>query len=586
LAYLMLNYCKLEVDKQYQLADWRIRPLPAELINYAREDTHYLLYIFDVMRNQLIDRGNEQGNLLVSVYERSKTIAAKVYQKPNHKDDDFLELYRKSKKIFSNQQMAALKELHSWRDYMARAEDESLGYVLPNHMLLQIVEILPRERQGVLACCNPIPPLVRQNLMEIHNIVLQAREIALTKVEKAPVLQPSALQHPKYDAESLLTCPHDQTRIAERIAQAEHGIVDQDKEANRSCLSSQVPSYLVKPAPTITAFLAPRKQSLSKSLVQKIVAEIKASFRSPFTKYLPTDGDSIRPQASDMWTLKASTAPKRKADDPDDKVDLNTFQPEFAKPSKKSKTGTSTKQARHLPTSGNENVSAGGSSLFRIPAAKDRQMSSSSSDVLNPHQRDGSQKTDELRQKETTEDTVERQIKSLRQEMVAKKKKLKVKEAKREKSKANIAVDISDTTQTSMSMHADDVHDSVDPVPSPATQSSRTVAGTDTNIEQNISSASRSDSSDVRTKKKKKKKLSLADVQENFEAFDYAAAQKHLSQQKRDKPKMDVFNPSLPSRSGKNKNKMPRAKLSGPKSNKAATFPMSGMPQKNKGKKH
>lgn len=55
-------------------------------------------------------------------------------------------------------------------------------YVLPNHMLLQIAEILPRERQGVLACCNPIPPLVRQFQHEIHAIVLEAREATLTQV--------------------------------------------------------------------------------------------------------------------------------------------------------------------------------------------------------------------------------------------------------------------------------------------------------------------------------------------------------------------------------------------------------------------
>lgn len=49
-------------------------------------------------------------------------------------------------------------------------------------MLLQISEILPRERQGVLACCNPIPPLVRQYLVEIHNIVMESREVPLTSV--------------------------------------------------------------------------------------------------------------------------------------------------------------------------------------------------------------------------------------------------------------------------------------------------------------------------------------------------------------------------------------------------------------------
>lgn len=49
-------------------------------------------------------------------------------------------------------------------------------------MLLQISENLPREMQGILACCNPIPPLVRANLLEIHKIILKAREQSLVKV--------------------------------------------------------------------------------------------------------------------------------------------------------------------------------------------------------------------------------------------------------------------------------------------------------------------------------------------------------------------------------------------------------------------
>lgn len=57
-------------------------------------------------------------------------------------------------------------------------------YVLPNHMLLQIAEALPREMQGILACCNPIPPLMRQNLGLLHRIVLRAREQPLVQVIK------------------------------------------------------------------------------------------------------------------------------------------------------------------------------------------------------------------------------------------------------------------------------------------------------------------------------------------------------------------------------------------------------------------
>lgn len=42
--------CVPQADKQYQLADWRVRPLGPELLHYARSDTHYLLYIYDCMK--------------------------------------------------------------------------------------------------------------------------------------------------------------------------------------------------------------------------------------------------------------------------------------------------------------------------------------------------------------------------------------------------------------------------------------------------------------------------------------------------------------------------------------------------------
>lgn len=93
--------------------------------------------------------------------------------------NDHLTLLWKNNLKFNSRQLAALKELYVWRDYLARNEDESTGYVLPNNLLLKICEILPREKQGILALLNPIPPLVRQCINEIHKIILEARSKAL-----------------------------------------------------------------------------------------------------------------------------------------------------------------------------------------------------------------------------------------------------------------------------------------------------------------------------------------------------------------------------------------------------------------------
>ncbi|CAL7952505.1 unnamed protein product [Xylocopa violacea] len=210
LAYLLKRYCNVDPDKHYQMADWRIRPLPEKLMKYAREDTHYLLYIKDILRNALIDVANGQTNILKAVYDRSTDICKKTYVKPVWTEDSFMSMYRKSQKMFNNKQLYALRELHKWRDHTAREEDDSIGYVLPNHMLLNIAETLPREMQGILACCDSIPPLVRQNLLKLHKIILKAREQPFIK----PVLEDHLRQRLTQrnhitNSEAWMYSPHD-----------------------------------------------------------------------------------------------------------------------------------------------------------------------------------------------------------------------------------------------------------------------------------------------------------------------------------------------------------------------------------------
>ncbi|XP_014675194.1 PREDICTED: LOW QUALITY PROTEIN: exosome component 10-like [Priapulus caudatus] len=232
LQHLLRHYCSVEADKQYQLADWRIRPLPAELLKYAREDTHYLLYVYDVMKNELLLKGNSQKNLLLSALQKSKQICELVYEKPLLLEYRHLELYKRSKKQFNNRQLAALKSLYAWRDHVCRVEDESTSYVLPNHMLLQVAEVLPREMQGILACCNPIPTLVRQQLNELHQIILRARQEALVKI--STIVAPVKLQveDVRFNPDSLFNCPHDLS----------HGDLEEDASIQSEPLLGQIGS--------------------------------------------------------------------------------------------------------------------------------------------------------------------------------------------------------------------------------------------------------------------------------------------------------------------------------------------------------
>lgn len=127
LAYLLRRYCSIDVNKHFQLADWRIRPLPDELKLYAREDTHYLLYIYHILRNELIKQGNGSSHILKSVIDQSTAVCKTRFEKPFLTENSHMLLYRKFKKLFDNKQMYAFKELYKWRDNIARIEDESTG---------------------------------------------------------------------------------------------------------------------------------------------------------------------------------------------------------------------------------------------------------------------------------------------------------------------------------------------------------------------------------------------------------------------------------------------------------------------------
>ena len=43
---LVKLFLAIELDKFFQVADWRIRPLPKGMLDYARCDSHYLIPIY------------------------------------------------------------------------------------------------------------------------------------------------------------------------------------------------------------------------------------------------------------------------------------------------------------------------------------------------------------------------------------------------------------------------------------------------------------------------------------------------------------------------------------------------------------
>ncbi|KAM0890089.1 hypothetical protein ACQ4PT_027276 [Festuca glaucescens] len=174
LEYLLRHFCGVTANKAYQNADWRSRPLSDEMIKYAREDTHFLFYIYDLMRLRLQQESTSERDLLLEVQERSNEICLQLYEKEQLTDKSYLHIYGLQEHELDAKQLAVVSALYGWRDFVAREQDESTGYVLPNKALIEIAKKMPTTAEDLRRIVKSKYPVVDANFDIILEIVWNA----------------------------------------------------------------------------------------------------------------------------------------------------------------------------------------------------------------------------------------------------------------------------------------------------------------------------------------------------------------------------------------------------------------------------
>ena len=129
LAALVKRYFGVELGKGSQKANWGRRPLSARMIEYAINDTHYLLPLADCLESEL--RKCERLDWLRQSCQRAIEQAAVE----RVRDEDELWRIRGSASL-SGCAAAVLRALWQWREKEAEAADRPPFHILQNHELL------------------------------------------------------------------------------------------------------------------------------------------------------------------------------------------------------------------------------------------------------------------------------------------------------------------------------------------------------------------------------------------------------------------------------------------------------------------
>ncbi|CCF59297.1 hypothetical protein KAFR_0G02660 [Kazachstania africana CBS 2517] len=181
LAYLLEEFANFKTSKKYQLADWRVRPLSKAMTAYARADTHFLLNIYDQLRNRLVET-----NKLVGVLNESRNVAKRRFEyskfrprvpSPNvysalEKEDPWRTLMFQYN--IPSEREDLLKGLFEWRDMIARRDDESPRYIMPNQLMVTLVAYTPTDPAGVISASQVVTDYVRSNSKIIANLIKNA----------------------------------------------------------------------------------------------------------------------------------------------------------------------------------------------------------------------------------------------------------------------------------------------------------------------------------------------------------------------------------------------------------------------------
>ncbi len=181
LAALLERYFGVKLDKQHQRADWSMRPLTPGMLDYAAQDTRYLLDLREQLAGELRDKGRwgwaqEEFARLEGTHWVAEDPA-----------ESFLRV--KGARDLSRRELSIFRELVPWRDGVAAELDRATFRVVGNETLLEIARQAPDNREALAAIKGMPRGMTETRSAEILRAVrrgLDTPDDALPRFPKAP----------------------------------------------------------------------------------------------------------------------------------------------------------------------------------------------------------------------------------------------------------------------------------------------------------------------------------------------------------------------------------------------------------------
>lgn len=154
------------------------------MLYYARSDTHYLLYIYDMVRNELIERSasGDSEKDVEWVVQKSKEVSLQRYETPicdvetGQGSRGWFNMLAKSPSLLSREQFSVYRAVHKWRDDMARLHDESPAYIMSQRNLADVARMMPSDPKALWSLLHKDSQVIKSRLDELFAVVKEAKD--------------------------------------------------------------------------------------------------------------------------------------------------------------------------------------------------------------------------------------------------------------------------------------------------------------------------------------------------------------------------------------------------------------------------
>jgi ribonuclease D len=137
LGALLQRHFGMTVDKSHQRADWAMRPLPPQMLDYAATDTRHLIALAAKLREELEALG--RWDWALEEFSRLENIRF------SEKEDDG-EPFRRLKSLggLDRRALAIVRDLYNWRDDLARKADRPPFKIIGNDAIVEVAKARPQ----------------------------------------------------------------------------------------------------------------------------------------------------------------------------------------------------------------------------------------------------------------------------------------------------------------------------------------------------------------------------------------------------------------------------------------------------------